>query len=430
MSSPPVIASPPPFPSSLPDGFSIPSDPSAGDPCHFDASKHLALSNPEYIVTLDFQKVPFSPTHASFDPANPHPRLAFTAPFRVLSDEGVAVARQIMDRQAKACPQIMQSDDRTPLCLRGLGYTSPFIRHLNEHTSLTSHLSRLASDPVCAHPMVLNYGQINVGAVGADKPVDAWHFDSVDYVLVVMLSDTREMQGGELQVLMKGKESAIGTLEDTGGMVKEEDLLTVKYPGPGWAIFMQGSSMLHHVTPVLTSPHPRTSLINSYTSRCLTFRDRTSAKVFLDGDPSHVAPGEYARYKAWRARAWLEDVVGGVWGVGEGDFAPKRGGEGRERQPGAGAGARASSDEAKQLALQHMRRAIAELEHGVEVLEGTREDVVGYWDEVAGVWKREIRVGVGEGTAGEGRLGRDVVGSRAVALGGRKSERASNELDV
>ncbi|KAJ3331530.1 hypothetical protein HDU93_009624, partial [Gonapodya sp. JEL0774] len=383
MSSLHVIATPPPFPSSLPSGFSVPTHPSACDPDLFNPSTHLALGTPEYIINLDFQKVAYPLAHP-VDADKPFPGLAFTAPFRVLSDEGVRAFRAVAERQSKYCPQIKQSDERTPLSLRGLGYTSPFIRAYQRSSELDAHLSAMSLDPVCAHPMGLNYSQINVGAVGIDKPVDAWHFDSVDYVLVVILSDSEDMVGGELQVLMKPKDMAVATLEETKGALGEEVLMTVKYPGPGYGIFMQGSCMLHHVTPVVSAPNPRMSLINSYASRSLHLPDRTSGKVFLEGDPPHVAVGEYARHKAWRASENLRKVIDGMWGAGEGRFA-------REDLEAGASVATTTETFTKDDMLVLMKRAMAELEHGVAVLEGRRDDVVGFWDEKNKVFKREIK---------------------------------------
>lgn len=43
--------------------------------------------------------------------------------------------------------------------------------------------------------------QVNFGKAGVNASVDKWHFDSVDYVLVVILSDIEDMVGGELEVL-------------------------------------------------------------------------------------------------------------------------------------------------------------------------------------------------------------------------------------
>ena len=40
--------------------------------------------------------------------------------------------------------------------------------------------------------------QVNFGRIGEASNVESWHFDSVDYVLVIILSDIQDMVGGEL----------------------------------------------------------------------------------------------------------------------------------------------------------------------------------------------------------------------------------------
>ena len=41
------------------------------------------------------------------------------------------------------------------------------------------------------------------------------------------------------------------------GLISPEDIDEVDYPGAGYAIFMQGSKILHAVTPVLKAREPR-----------------------------------------------------------------------------------------------------------------------------------------------------------------------------
>jgi len=53
--------------------------------------------------------------------------------------------------------------------------------------------------------------------------VDKWHFDSVDYVLVVILSDIEDMVGGKLETLEKnlgGKEEVL-KIAGEGGVPME-----------------------------------------------------------------------------------------------------------------------------------------------------------------------------------------------------------------
>lgn len=69
----------------------------------------------------------------------------------------------------------------------------------------------MAGEKLCPATYGSNSVQVNFGKVGnAAKSVDSWHFDSVDYVVVIILSDIEDMVGGELEVLRKnlgGKEA-------------------------------------------------------------------------------------------------------------------------------------------------------------------------------------------------------------------------------
>ena len=38
-------------------------------------------------------------------------------------------------------------------------------------------------------------GHINIGQIGANKKVDQWHFDSVAFVSVIIMSDIEDMKG-------------------------------------------------------------------------------------------------------------------------------------------------------------------------------------------------------------------------------------------
>ena len=52
----------------------------------------------------------------------------------------------------------------------------------------------IIGEPVFPHMYLYNAAQMNVGKVGADGPVDQWHFDSVNYVAVTLLSDITDMK--------------------------------------------------------------------------------------------------------------------------------------------------------------------------------------------------------------------------------------------
>ena len=125
--------------------------------------------------------------------------LAYTEPFRVLSEEGVQAFRRVIaeNKEMAICTP------RNPQIIRALGFASKFVKDFNESPQLLEHLGKFANAPIAAHPMTTNYSQINYGEPpkpGEEeaKPADVCHLDSVDYVLVVLMADGFE--GGELLV--------------------------------------------------------------------------------------------------------------------------------------------------------------------------------------------------------------------------------------
>ena len=83
---------------------------------------------------------------------------------------------------------------------------------------------------------------------GTKGPVDHWHWDSVAYTGVVLLSDMTKIKGGNLEVAMCEKHKALETLAHGGNPPTE----TISYGKAGKMILAQGSEILHHVTPVLS----------------------------------------------------------------------------------------------------------------------------------------------------------------------------------
>mmetsp|Transcript_73839 Transcript_73839/g.210638 ORF Transcript_73839/g.210638 Transcript_73839/m.210638 type:complete len:210 (-) Transcript_73839:363-992(-) len=120
------------------------------------------------------------------------------------------------------------------------------------------------------------------------------------------------MKGGLLRVLQQPDSSGGHFQELLLKGVPQELVETVKYTGPGYAIFMQGSKILHAVTPVLEAREPRYSLVNSYMTRDVFLRDPTKYHTFLSkgfDDRKDVVPLEYARHKAWRVKGQMKYIL-------------------------------------------------------------------------------------------------------------------------
>jgi hypothetical protein len=290
---------PGPSPSSFfPEGISL-----SGE--EFDPKKHLQLEPPTHIKDMTFKTVPF-PFDAKQRAIKGN--LAYTAPFRVLSDEGVAAARRALDRNQ----HLAKSNPRASCYVRGLGYASRFHRDLAYDPTLTKMLNELARYELAIHGMTMSVSHTNVGQIATGRPVDAWHTDSFEYVLVIILSDVEEMQGGSMRVLQMPDASGEMFKELTIKGVPDDLVEEVRYGRAGEACFMQGSKILHTVDAVLKAREPRISLVNSYTSLRPFAPDPTRYGTFTQGgfgDDSRVASVEFARHKAWRAKGKLQYVL-------------------------------------------------------------------------------------------------------------------------
>ena len=259
------------------------------------------------------------------------------------SDAGIQAAREaIFENQER----LKVSSSRISHCVRGLGCVSNFHREMAHCTEIMYLCEELAQDELSTHTMQLNMSHSNVGFPDPKAvPVDKWHTDATDYVIVIILSDLTDMKGGELQVLQlpdSSRQGSFVTLKKTG--VPPELVETVQYTGAGYGIFMQGSKILHTVKGVLEAREPRVSLVNSFMSTNVFLPDSTKYSTY-NNDASDVVAMEYSRHKAWRVTSQLQYIKDSK------DFI---------------------SD--KQLLMKILRNAAAELLTAANALDGKPED--------------------------------------------------------
>ena len=275
----------------------------------FNENVHLALEDPAYLRSMDGRDVQFPAPIMQVENVGGFGGLAYSAPFRVLSDEGVRALRAVLDANEKFATMV---PGRIPKCIRGIGYRSKFIRDLGYSPAVLRHLSQCAGVQVTPHGMCSNLSQTNFGEIGTGVKVDQWHLDSVPYVMVLLMSDATDMVGGELQVARIPGDPRCALEAVKADEVSKEFIDTVKYPGPGYAIFMQGSRIAHGVTPVLSARERRLTVVNSYQS-CNPFAEqRTVYQTFrsMVGDEGeHLAPFEYARHVAWRISGQMDYLL-------------------------------------------------------------------------------------------------------------------------
>lgn len=304
----------PPFPSTHPAQYSPKADPEGI--ISFDPKIHLVnpLPVPPNIKVLqsDEEAGPGCVKLVSIPSSTQRKKhvedLAYTEPFRVLSDEGVAAMNQIISENEESMAIVTP---RNPKIIRGLGFTSDFVREFNQSPELLSHLSTFANVPICAHTMTTNYSQINFGEPPKEgeesaKPADVWHLDSVDYVLVVVLTDGFE--GGELLVSSMDPNQAMTKIR--ANELPSELTVANKYPKPGYGIFMQGSRIAHAVSPLTGGSSSRVTAVNSYTSMDISRVDRPSIYTALSvNHTKDVYDPDYLRHVALRCGWKLDELV-------------------------------------------------------------------------------------------------------------------------
>jgi hypothetical protein len=323
----------------------------------FDPKIHLQIEPPKVIRNLAFEDV----TYPYEQQQKQEVGFAYTPqPFRILSEEGLRVLRSVIDQHK---PRHLKQNERNNT-VRGLGYLSTFIRDFTYSKEVIDIFSDLTQQPLHPHDAVMGQAHTNVGVVGNGKAVDQWHTDSVDYVCIIIVSDTTNMKGGELQILQLA--DATGTTFDKLKLhgIPKELVGSVNVPSAGHCLFVNGSKLLHSVSPVREGVEARHSVILPFSVRNVFAPDLTRLDPFRHqfGDPEHIADLEYARHKAWRVRGQMKFVI--------------------ERLPFG-----TPSNEVADV----LEAAARELLHGSKLLRGDISDMPGFLVHDSDVVTKEIR---------------------------------------
>lgn len=263
-------------------------------------SKYLEFVEPDRIYTFgDFEGIGTGgPTAYS--------EMALTTPFRMLSDEGVAIVQRILEELE---PYAITSE-RTPAYLPGSVYRSQFLRGFYADPSVREFLSGMAQVSLDPFPVPYQALHVNYAPKELGQTVDQWHTDSVSFDWVMMVSDPREMKGGNLQQYLGVPEDGQRVLA-SGADLPEDQILTVSWPGPGWFILQQGHRMLHRVTPLLEL-HRRMTMVGSYYTAQpgkVDPIDRKPLNRLREEQDRAYTLVEWSRHHALRAAQSLQDFA-------------------------------------------------------------------------------------------------------------------------
>lgn len=275
---------------------------SNGSPTLFDASKHLAYSPPTRILTMEDLQLENTAISS----------IAASDPFPLLSYEAV-----LEHRRELFSPKVIDNCLHRTLpgsaMLRGMAqkYT-PFIQSFWNSPEVLKIVSSIAGvDLVPAMNYEICHTNIQLGSEGLEgvratpvvppmatttngdsrDPVDEktnydnaiveWHKDSHPFVIVVMLSDARNMEGGET-VLMGGDGKTLSVRAPQ--MVSCLCYNKSCYPfhpsnanssSQGSAVVLQGRHISHVALPATNMPE-RITIVTSFRPRDPTLADETT----------------------------------------------------------------------------------------------------------------------------------------------------------
>jgi hypothetical protein len=270
----------------------------------FDPRRHLALEPPMRRWTLD--DLGYTEQEAKICAS----RVAVAGPLRLLSDQGAEAARNI----ALALGGSRQEGDRTASYLAGGVYRSAFLRDLCNCPEVTAFFSEIAGCEMLPHSMPSQQVYINYAPEDLSKAVDTWHTDSIGFDCVLMISDPASFSGGQFQFFVGTRDEAASLLDScpenlTAANVRDLPagrVVGVQFPAAGYAVFQQGTMVVHRATRLERRAERNTAVIG-YVSRDVALPDPTVDSIVEWGEPGIIA--EFARHKAWLSRTKLDYLM-------------------------------------------------------------------------------------------------------------------------
>lgn len=276
----------------------------------FNAERHLKLEIPQSKASLS--DLGYDDDEIEACPSS----FGVCSAFRILSDEGVAVMRELcLKMYDNRNISVGTGVNRLGSYIRGAGYRSQFIKDFCDCPELAEHLSGLAGVKLARHSVPAVACGVNYAPEDITRAVDNWHTDSVAFDVVMMMSDPAQIEGGEFQYFQGTKQEGQALLgiageEGVDAELPAERIKTVPFPGPGFG-FMQQGNMIFHRACRLKKRAERMTMIPSFVVVPPHAPDATNS-VNMAGWDDPGLPAELTRHEAWRAAARLEKLVGDV----------------------------------------------------------------------------------------------------------------------
>jgi hypothetical protein len=294
-----MLAAPLLFPRELPSGYEA----LAAEPA-FDPARHLQLQPPQHVWRLA------DLGYTAQEIRRCASEVAVAGPFRLLSEEGAAIARSV----AVTLRQLSRTSDRTAKYVTGGVYRSKFLRDLCNCPLVTEFLSNMAGCALLPHSMPSQQLYINYAPDDPTQAVDTWHVDSIGFDYVMLLSDPRTFSGGRFEFFCGTQDEAAQLLGTDAVRLTEANthdlpsgrIVKPVFPAAGYALFQQGNLVVHRATR-LEHRAERITMVPGLVARDMRCPDPTKNTVAGWGEPGIEA--EFARHKAWLSHAKLGELI-------------------------------------------------------------------------------------------------------------------------
>lgn len=277
----------------------------SGEP-RFEAGKHLALEAPA--ASLSLSQLGYDDEAIARCPSS----LGVTAPFRIFSDEGLAVMQELaMQMKANRNEAAGTGKNRLGSYIRGAGYRSQFVYDFCESRELLSFLSELTGAPLGRHTVPAVACGINYAPEDITRAIDTWHVDSVSFDAVILLTDPTTFRGGKFEYFHGTKsegEALLGARGEEGAetTLPAERVTAVDFPAAGYGFVQQGNMVFHRACRLLEKAE-RTTLLPSFVVLSEATDATNVSAMSRWGDPGLLT--ELARHEAWLAQARLRRVI-------------------------------------------------------------------------------------------------------------------------
>ncbi|MBT6203569.1 MAG: hypothetical protein HOI34_07695 [Rhodospirillaceae bacterium] len=281
------------FPATIPDGVDV-----LDDEPGFVPSRHLQFEASQEVYRLgDFG---YSDDEIARCPSD----VAVAGPFRILSDEGASAMLDV-SRRLKV---FKQRSERASAMVRYPAYRSKFIRDLARSSEVAGFVGdQLEAELVPSALTGLALSHFNYAPDELGEAIDEWHHDIVGIDYVMAASDPRELDGGRFE-FFTGTKAELSQMQAAGQGVPRDRVVAVEYPGPGWATVQQGNMVVHRAAP-LNQAAERTSFLVCYQPGDIDLDETNKIRSYTTMDPAHIVYPEWARHKAWLARAKIDRLL-------------------------------------------------------------------------------------------------------------------------